>query len=258
MNAGFRLLIDRLSRHVENIVVLEETDSTHAMAIRTIAEMEAEEQTLPRTVLLAGRQTAGVGRLGRRWLSPVGGLYLNWLAADVPETVVPLMPILAAAAGIQALDAAGLSGAAIKWPNDLLVEGRKAGGILVHGRRGTATWTTIGIGINLVGTPHPTDGPPRPPTSVAEHLEPFEFEELRAVMAEVLIDRLHAAILDPAPAVDLWRGRLIHPPGEKLTIQIDPDTRITGTFVGTDPAGHLRLDTGDGERIISSGDIVSG
>ncbi|NOZ78373.1 MAG: biotin--[acetyl-CoA-carboxylase] ligase [Acidobacteria bacterium] len=258
MNGAFRLLADRLSRHVENIVVLEEADSTHAMAIRAISQMEAEEQALPRTVLIAGRQTAGIGRLGRRWLSPVGGLYLNWLASDVPEAALPLVPILAAAAGVEALDDAGVSNAAIKWPNDLLIDGRKAGGILVHGRRGATTWTTVGLGINLTETPHPDDNPPRPPTSLAEHLEPFAFEELRARLAGIVIERLHAALLDPAPAVELWRQRLIHRPGEKLTIQLDPTTRITGTFLGTDAAGHLRIDTGGAERVISSGDLVSG
>ncbi len=258
MISSSRLLLDRLSRHTGNIVVLEEIDSTHLMAIRLIAQMEDEARTLPPTVLIADRQTAGTGRLGRRWLSPAGGLYLNWLAGGVPEDILVLVPVLAAAAGIRALDAACVPDAAIKWPNDLLVGERKTGGILVYGRRGATNWVTAGIGINLTHTPRPDDHPPRPATSLHEHLDPFDAGELRAELAGVLIESLHASLTDPAPAVELWRQRLIHRPGDPLTVQLDPGRTTTGTFLGTSPDGHLRLDVDGTELLIPSGDIISG
>ncbi len=258
MTAPFRLLLDRLVQHVENIVALEEVDSTHLMAIRLIAQMEEEEQALPRTVLVADRQSAGTGRLGRRWISPAGGLYLNWLSAGIPNTVLPLMPILAAAASIQALDEAGVSGAAIKWPNDLLVSGCKTGGILVHGRLGSINWVTVGVGINLVQTPRLESNPHRPPTALRDHIDPFVFEQLRARLAGSLIGHLHAALAHPSSAVELWRERLIHRRGDPVTVQIDASHSVTGTFLGTGSDGRLVLDVEGAERVVSSGDIVSG
>ncbi len=101
-----------------------------------------------------------MGRAGRSWFSPPGGLYLSWLAAKLaPETVAQL-PMIAAAATHEALVRLGIEGAVIKWPNDLLVDGRKLAGLLFHARHGATTWAVVSVGINLKQAPSiPGDEP---------------------------------------------------------------------------------------------------
>jgi len=104
------------------------------------------------TVVVAAEQTEGRGQRGRRWVSPRGGLWASALLRPhgVPAALAGLIGIAAATASAEATSA--LSGVAVtvKWPNDVLVSGRKVGGVLVE--TGIAAekvaWAVIGIGIN--------------------------------------------------------------------------------------------------------------
>ncbi|MDR0928526.1 MAG: biotin--[acetyl-CoA-carboxylase] ligase [Oscillospiraceae bacterium] len=115
-------------------------------------------------VLIADSQTAGRGRRGRQWLSPPGtGLWLSIvLRPEWPPERLPLLTFAIALAGLDAIEAAtGLCGAA-KWPNDLLVSGRKVAGILLE-KEGDAV--VAGIGINA--RQRPCDFPPELAESAA-------------------------------------------------------------------------------------------
>jgi BirA family biotin operon repressor/biotin-[acetyl-CoA-carboxylase] ligase len=110
------------------------------------------------TVVLAARQTAGRGRLGREWASPPGGVYASIVlrpAVETPEAIVlPLVIGLGAARG---LDALGVS-ALLKWPNDLLCEdGRKVAGVLLEGlsEGWLIEWIVAGVGVNVRCAPDP-------------------------------------------------------------------------------------------------------
>jgi BirA family biotin operon repressor/biotin-[acetyl-CoA-carboxylase] ligase len=94
------------------------------------------------SVVVAEHQTAGRGRLDRRWESPPG-------TALLVSFVLPPNPILSLAAGVAAAEACG-SNVRLKWPNDLLLHGAKVGGILVEATAGKAI---CGIGINLTWAP---------------------------------------------------------------------------------------------------------
>ncbi|HET6866413.1 MAG TPA: biotin--[acetyl-CoA-carboxylase] ligase, partial [Solirubrobacteraceae bacterium] len=92
-------------------------------------------------VVTAGEQSAGRGRQGRTWLATAGRALLCSVVVRDPPALLPL------AAGVAVAEVAG-TGAQLKWPNDVLVAGRKVAGILVEGRPQEG-WAVVGIGLNV-------------------------------------------------------------------------------------------------------------
>ena len=117
-------------------VHLRRTDSTNDRA-RGLALAGAADGTL----VTAGEQTAGRGRQGRRWTGPAGAALLMSVVVRDPPALVSL------AAGVAVAEAVGPR-ARIKWPNDVLVDGRKVAGILVEGRP-LEGWAVVGVGVNV-------------------------------------------------------------------------------------------------------------
>lgn len=111
-------------------------DSTNQRA-RELAGAGAPHGTL----VTAGEQTAGRGRQGRGWVAPAGRALLMSLVLRSWTRLLPL------AAGVAVAEEAGL-GALVKWPNDVLVDGRKVAGILVEGQPASG-WMVLGIGLNV-------------------------------------------------------------------------------------------------------------
>jgi len=124
----------------------DELGSTNDRA-RELAQAGAAEGTL----VLAARQHFGRGRLGRAWSSPEGGLYLSIVLRPTDE-ILRRAPIslLSALAASEALDAAGRVATRIKWPNDVLLDGKKIGGVLadLFKERDAAT-LILGVGLNV-------------------------------------------------------------------------------------------------------------
>lgn len=178
-----------------------ETPSTNDLALRG--------DLGPRAVVVADRQTAGRGRAGRAFASPQGGLYASLVLAVPPEDVPAGVVALVALAGAEAIEALVPADAAIKWPNDLWLAGRKVGGILLERREDGAV--VAGIGINIAATP--TDLPP----ALADHVThlaahgaaPTRDDALLALLAAV--DRLTALRggAEGLAAIEApWRARL--------------------------------------------------
>ncbi len=130
-----------------NVISMDTVDSTNTVA------MEMGEKDAPHgTVVVADRQTKGRGRLGREWVSPSGNIFMSVL---LKPTVTPaeaaLLTMTAGVACVRALrEATGLQ-VEIKWPNDLMVSGKKLGGILTEmkSRGPRILFAVVGIGINL-------------------------------------------------------------------------------------------------------------
>jgi BirA family biotin operon repressor/biotin-[acetyl-CoA-carboxylase] ligase len=104
-------------------------------------------------VLLAEYQTAGRGRRGRAWLAPPGGaicMSLSWTFPEVPQDLGALGLVIGVCA-LRALTQLGVAGAALKWPNDLLIGEKKLGGVLIELRAESAgpACVVIGIGLNV-------------------------------------------------------------------------------------------------------------
>lgn len=134
------------------IVAFDEIDSTSDEALRRIRAGTAKEM-----VIVAKRQTAGRGRRGRRWTSPEGNLYMTLVfPAPAMERIGEIAFVAALGAG-EALTHVLPEGVkiAFKWPNDLMLGGKKLAGILIetevepNGRR----WCTVGIGVNVAHAP---------------------------------------------------------------------------------------------------------
>jgi len=249
-------LVEAARPIVENVVVHERLDSTHASALRLIEQAETEEFVLPTTLIVAGEQERGQGRAGRTWVSPPGGLYLSWLAAGLDSETLAQLPMIAAAATYEAVSRLGIEDAAIKWPNDLLVAGRKIAGLLFHARHGAPSWAVVSIGINLEHAPAITDGSTTATTSVADHGVRGDATDWAEAIIRVLVEELAGGIAAPEIPLATWRDRLMHQPGDEMVVRIGDGSRIRGVFSGLAQDGHLRLECDGQERIIATGDVV--
>jgi BirA family biotin operon repressor/biotin-[acetyl-CoA-carboxylase] ligase len=214
--------------------------------------------------LVAREQRAGRGRHGRSWTSPPGNLYASLLLIDPCESAVaPQLGFIAgvalheAVAGETGLDAPRL---ALKWPNDLLLDGAKVAGLLLEGhRRADGTFAVvIGFGVNIAAAPDNTAYP-------AKALSTFK----RALSVESLFARLSRSFArhfepwrkaqaigagDPFGAVrSQWIERAAGL-GAPVTIRV-PGGERSGSFIGLDEAGRLRLRTAAGTELIDAGDL---
>jgi BirA family biotin operon repressor/biotin-[acetyl-CoA-carboxylase] ligase len=235
------------------IEALDETDSTNAEARR-----RAEAGDRGPLWITARRQTAGRGRRGRSWETGSGNLAATLLmVTDRPPAQAAQLSFVAALAVADLASAyVPPSLVSLKWPNDPMIAGRKAAGILVESGQYAAggLWLAIGIGINLATPPEAAE---RPATSFAEHMReppPPPIEALAQLADQFerwrdLWDRLGFP-----PISDAWTV-LAHGLGQPCTARLADET-IAGIAEGLDADGALRLRTAGGTvRRITAGDV---
>jgi BirA family biotin operon repressor/biotin-[acetyl-CoA-carboxylase] ligase len=128
----------------------------HLEVVDTIGSTNAEVKRLfqegmePGFILAARSQSSGIGRKGRPWLSPEGGLYFSIIMSPpLGLSSAPLLNLLCACAVCQSLRILGVADAQVKWPNDVLVGDAKISGILSEVLTEPAEGVIIGIGLNL-------------------------------------------------------------------------------------------------------------
>lgn len=246
----------RLEDHVENLVLFDVTDSTHALARKIIAEMDDENQNLGATLILADRQEKGEGRGGRSWESPAGGLYMSWLRSGITAETIARLPILTAVAAHHALTQVGVADVRFKWPNDILVEGRKIAGILVFARHGETSWVTVGLGVNLETVPVIDNNGALQPTAIAEHVKEGDPAVWRQEIVCAFIGELDRLMSDPAPAVDRWRALLTQQPGDRVEVRLASGAEVAGVLVDLTEEGFLKIRCDDSVRVITGGDVI--
>jgi BirA family biotin operon repressor/biotin-[acetyl-CoA-carboxylase] ligase len=242
-----------------SIVILDQIDSTNAEARRRAEAGEAGPLWI-----VTRRQTAGRGRRGRAWVSDAGNLAATLLTTTaLPAAEAAQVTFVAALAVVDLLDAFTAPGAvSIKWPNDVLIEGRKVSGILVESGAHASgrLWLAVGIGVNLAHAPADTE---RPAAALAAHLRPgLAYPPSPEAAAEVLADSFAAwsgrwEALGFQPILDAWiaRTRGLDAP---CTARLGHET-LTGRADGVEPDGALRLRLADGSlRLISAGDVFFG
>ena len=194
------------------------------------------------TVVVAGEQTEGRGSRGRPWRSPPGGLWLSALYRPTTAAGVELLSLRAGLAVAGAIEAIGRGlRVAIKWPNDLMLDDRKLGGILCEARwQGESlAWVVVGVGVNVTNAvpAELADGAIR----LADRLagaEPRTLEAgvtagLRALDASA--SRLDAAELAALRGRDWLVGRKLDRPAAGLAEGIGED----GVLLVRDPNGAL-------------------
>lgn len=213
----------------ELLIVLDEVDSTNREALERAAAGAPSG-----TVIVARRQTAGRGRQGRSWLSGPGALALSVIVRG--HGVDGLLPLRA---GLAVARLAGPS-ARVKWPNDVLVDGRKVAGILVEGAGAGAAVVGIGVNVALDETLLPAELVGRAGSLVRGA------DELDAVRDELLVHLTDVMSLD-APTVvaslaarDALAGRAI------AWSAADRGERHEGHAEGIEADGRLRVRDADG------------
>jgi BirA family biotin operon repressor/biotin-[acetyl-CoA-carboxylase] ligase len=238
------------------IETYEELDSTNAEARRRAEAGEAGPVWITAKV-----QNAGRGRRGRAWSTGEGNLAATLLmTTGAPPAQAAQVSFLTALAAADLADTClGPGAAQLKWPNDVLVFGKKAVGILVESgpRPDRRLWLAIGIGVNLAR--HPTDVE-RPATSFAEHLAgrpPAPREALEILAARFEVWRKAWEADGFAPIARAWTSRA-HGLGRACEARL-PDRTVLGVAEGLEPDGalRLRLDGGGVERI-TAGDVFFG
>jgi BirA family biotin operon repressor/biotin-[acetyl-CoA-carboxylase] ligase len=237
------------------IETYDDLDSTNAEARR-----RAETGDAGPVWITAAVQTAGKGRRGRAWSTGQGNLAATLLmTTDAPPSEAAQLSFVAALAAAELADAClGAGAARLKWPNDVLVFGRKAVGILVESgvRPDGRLWLAVGIGVNLAQAPADVD---RPATAFAEHMTapPSPAEALEVLAARFEAWRTTWATQGFAPVAQAWTARA-YGLGERCEARL-PNRTLEGVAEGLDPDGALRLRLHDGglERI-TAGDVFFG
>lgn len=241
------------------LLLLDQTDSTNAEARR-----RAEAGETGPLWIAARRQTGGRGRRGRAWESDAGNLFASLLmTTSKPPAEAAQVTFVAALAVADLLDAyAPPSLVTIKWPNDVLLAGDKASGVLVESgaHPSGGLWLAIGIGVNLIHAPTGTE---RPATALAHHLRgdvsaPPSVEVAAARLAEAFATWLERwESLGFEPVLDAWRARTPGLDGPAIA-RLGHET-VTGRAEGVAVDGALRLRLADGTlRLISAGDVFFG
>jgi BirA family biotin operon repressor/biotin-[acetyl-CoA-carboxylase] ligase len=229
------------------VVRVGRVDSTQAVAFALAAEGAAD-----RTVVVAESQAAGRGRRGRLWLDePGASLLLSVVLRPRLEPArLPLLSLGAAVAVADALaEATGLA-PRLKWPNDVLVDGRKIAGILLESRLGTAPLVVLGIGVNLAQRRFPPALEARATSVVLAGGRPVDGDALLGPLLEALDrqrDALERGALDEMLA--RWRA-LADTLGR--TVSVDG---VSGVAVDVDEDGALVVAEGDRRRRVVAGEI---
>lgn len=238
-----------------NLLLASSLDSTSLMARRLVSRLLEDDESVPSFVVVGFHQSGGKGREGRTWWSPPGaGLYATWVAT-VPVADLAWLPLRIPLALCEALDRFIPGRSGIKWPNDVLVEGRKIGGVLIEAVRRSAPEAEVLIGFGL-NRSHPTEEMPslRATSLAGEMVNPPTLSELiRATLEQV--GAALSAPTSPADLVAAFRARLVHQAGETLRVRMGEE-RIEGRFLGVDDFGFLRLDVEGEEKRIAAGEVV--
>lgn len=230
-----------------------EIGSTNAEALARAA------QGAPEQWIVADRQIAGRGRRGRAWVSEPGNLYSSVLLYDpAPAALSPQICFVAALslhdAVCDCLPSLAQERLRLKWPNDLLLDGKKLAGILVEGAASGARQAVVtGIGVNCA---HHPDATPYPVTD-------FKNEGF-ALTPAALLDRLAARMMDRlaqwqrgsafAATRSAWLARA-HDLGREIEVKL-PERALKGRFEEIDGEGALVLSLGGGHReLIRAGDV---
>jgi BirA family biotin operon repressor/biotin-[acetyl-CoA-carboxylase] ligase len=208
--------------------------------------------------IAARRQTAARGRRGRAWAAPEGNLSVTCLMRPQGSPAEAALHSFAACLAVAELFDALAPGAtvALKWPNDALLNGRKAAGVLLEsaGAGARVDWLTVGVGVNLAHHPEPEPGA-WPPTSVAAEIgaapDPETALTLLAARFARWAGRLSAEGFAPLRAAWLARAARL---GEKVAARLPRET-VEGVFADLDESGALVLAQGGGFRRIQAAEV---
>jgi len=241
--------------HIDSINIFHELDSTNNW-LREQCLNDAPSGT----VCLAEMQHAGRGRRGRNWISPyAANLYLSLLwRSPAGAAALGGLSLVTGIAVLRCLQTWGVDAAGLKWPNDILVGNAKLAGILIDvvGEASGPCAVIIGVGVNVC----------MPPLAGADIDQSWTDLSHLTGGSELSRNRLAAGLLDqllPAvasfeaaglqPFLEEWR-RYDSVAGCQVDVQL-PDQTVSGTACGIDDGGALLVETVNGRRRFTSGEV---
>jgi BirA family biotin operon repressor/biotin-[acetyl-CoA-carboxylase] ligase len=239
------------------VLIYERVESTN-LTLRAMAAAGAPEGT----IVIANEQEAGRGRNGRSWHSPAGaGFYGSiLLRPPIAQREAQFLTFVAAIAVAEAIASFGVRKIEIKWPNDILVAGKKVCGILVETSlfADTVEWVVVGIGINVT-----REGVPAGSASAATSLEEAGVRTTpthRRWPLLVALDRWYAALLDAGSRAVLDRWEALAPMTNARRVEVsESGETYWATTRGVTAEGLLRVEREDGTVVdLSAADVSVG
>lgn len=216
----------------------------------------AEDGAREWTVVVADRQTSGRGRRTRDWWSPEGNLHMSiLLRPEVSPHQLLRLPVIASLAFLSAMGESGTP-LKIKWPNDILLDGRKMAGILAESRSEgeNVLWAVVGFGVNMVRTvddiPTGLDDRVAFVDELDEDIEPGELAVRITRSMKAWSEAMKGESWNNA--MEEWSRRaLLNIP----YIYRDGARQTEGVPIRLDESGGLVMETEDGEVTVYSGEI---
>jgi BirA family biotin operon repressor/biotin-[acetyl-CoA-carboxylase] ligase len=247
-----KAVVPRL-RTLESLAIIPRVASTNLIARRIVTECIENELSLPHAMIIAGEQFAGRGRNDRQWSSPANkGIYATTLLSR-PLRELPLVPLAMANIVASYLRETFAIDARIKWPNDVLVGGKKIAGILIEARiQEERVFLLIGTGINV----EPVEDDTRPNAVAISEVSPRAFNGIDTALLAFVehVDEKLSRPFEHEEVLAQWRELSIHKPGDKIHCVIG-DKTISGTWVGIDEHGRAVLNGPEGRLSVSAGDL---
>lgn len=232
------------------ITHLEQTESTNSLAL----DLARSYQVNHNHIILSDIQTGGKGRMGRNWVSPSGNLYFSLVLK--PKKSLEISSQLSFVAAVcLGLVLAELSNDAkrinYKWPNDILIDGKKVSGILLES---DADFVILGIGVNIKSHPQNTNYP-----SCNLEEQGFVIDNKINLLKKFLdnFSNLYQKWQDFGftPIRNLWLNKAYNLNKEIATNL--PNKSLRGVFKNLDEQGNLVLETDNKIQLITSGEVFN-
>lgn len=247
------------------VIRFTEIDSTSGYARAQIA---ADRLTLRPVAFVAAKQSAGIGRFGRAWSSPEGGLWMTLAWPADLDNFSARLDGLGLRIGVACLrvvqralvDQGSDAHVRLKWPNDVLVRGHKVLGVLteiVHGPV-QRPWILVGVGINANFRPGELPDPISRQATTLQH-ELGRRVDLGALEADMLAE-LHGALTSAGLSKELLAeaAASLHGLDRDTTISLPDGTRISGVLTGLNEHGMAVLDIDGRAFVPPPGSVVMG
>ncbi len=235
-----------------NFVDLDDVGSTQAV-LKGLASMGAVEGT----VVVAKSQSTGHGRLSRAWVSPTGGLYMSFVLRPGSLPRPELATLVSAVAVVQGVRQATGLNPVIRWPNDIMVNGRKLAGVIAEAQvyKQEVTQIIIGVGVNCNAPVRQTEGLSGEATSISEELG--RHEEVSDLKHAILdsFSRLYEAWKSGSDISDTWRG-LLGTVGKEVSLKLKTEGNpFSCVAKGVADDGSLVVENGERTAIVHPEDL---
>ena len=237
-----------------SLTAYDEVDSTSIQAKRL-----AEEGASSGQLVIAKSQNSGVGRRGRAWTSPIGNMYASlMIRPECSSAEAAKLSFLVAVALYHSIrdQLPENVPVSLKWPNDVLVDGKKIAGILLESKSspsGTVDWLVIGTGVNISDYPKTTEG--FPATALGLYGVDLQPSDVISSYCQNFLHYYQMWVKNGfAPIRDEWL-RYAGGVGNDVVARL-PNSELRGIFTGLDEDGALILTQPDGvKKYISAGEV---